>query len=48
MDRLTKVMDKYLSEAKTNVLNLVVSKQWFDMIASGEKRRSIGRLSRIG
>lgn len=30
-------MDKYLSEAKTNVLNLVVSKQWFDMIASGEK-----------
>lgn len=37
MDRLTKVMDKYLSEAKANVLNLVVSKQWFDMIASGEK-----------
>ena len=30
-------MDKYLSEAKQNVLNLVVSKQWFDMIVSGEK-----------
>lgn len=37
MDRLTKAMDKYLSDAKTNVLNLVVSKQWFDMIATGEK-----------
>lgn len=37
MDRLTKVMDKYLKEAKKNVLNLVVSKQWFDMIAAGEK-----------
>ena len=37
MERLTKVMDKYLSEAKKNVLNLVVSKQWFDMIVSGEK-----------
>ena len=37
MDRLAKAMDKYLSEAKKNVLNLVVSKQWFDMIASGEK-----------
>lgn len=30
-------MDKYLSDAKKNVLNLVVSKQWFDMIAAGEK-----------
>lgn len=30
-------MDKYLSEAKKKVLKLVVSKQWFDMIASGEK-----------
>lgn len=30
-------MDKYLSEAKKNVLNLVVSKQWFDKIVSGEK-----------
>ena len=37
MERLTKAMDKYLSEAKKNVLNLVVSKQWFDMIVSGEK-----------
>lgn len=37
MDRLTKSMDKYLSDAKKNVLNLVVSKQWFDMIAAGEK-----------
>lgn len=30
-------MDKYLSEAKKNVLNLVVSKQWFEKIVSGEK-----------
>lgn len=37
MKRLTKAMDKYLSEAKKKVLKLVVSKQWFDMIASGEK-----------
>lgn len=37
MERLTKAMDKYLSEAKKNVLDLVVSKQWFDMIVSGEK-----------
>ena len=37
MDRLTKAMDKYSSEAKKNVLNLVVSKQWFDMIVAGEK-----------
>lgn len=37
MERLTKAMDKYLSEAKKNVLNLIVSKQWFDMIVSGEK-----------
>ena len=37
MERLTKAMDKYLSEAKKKVLNLVVSKQWFDMIVSGEK-----------
>lgn len=37
MERLTKAMDKYLSEPKKNVLNLVVSKQWFDMIVSGEK-----------
>lgn len=37
MERLTKAIDKYLSEAKKNVLNLVVSKQWFEMIVSGEK-----------
>lgn len=42
MDRLTKVMDKYLKDAvadwdKKKVLTLVVSKEWFDMIVSGEK-----------
>ena len=37
MDRLIKVMNKYLSEAKKDVLNLVVSKEWFDMIMAGEK-----------
>lgn len=37
MERLTKVMDKYLSDAKKKVLTLIVSKQWFDMIVSGEK-----------
>ena len=37
MERLTKVMDKYLSEAKKKVLTLTVSKQWFDMIVSEEK-----------
>lgn len=37
MERLTKVMDKYLSEAKKKVLTLAVSKEWFDMIVSGEK-----------
>ena len=37
MDRLIKVMNKYLSEAKKDVLNLVVSKEWFDMIVAGEK-----------
>ena len=31
-------MDKYLSEAKKDVLNLVVSKEWFDMIVAGEKK----------
>lgn len=30
-------MNKYLSEAKKNVLTLVVSKQWFEKIVSGEK-----------
>lgn len=37
MERLTKAMDKYLNEAKKKVLTLTVSKQWFDMIVSGEK-----------
>lgn len=37
MERLTKVMDKYLSEAKKMVLTLTVSKQWFDMIVAGKK-----------
>lgn len=37
MERLTKVMDKYLSEAKKKVLTLAVSKEWFNMIVSGEK-----------
>lgn len=37
MERLTKAMDKYLSEAKKKVLTLTVSKQWFDMILAGEK-----------
>lgn len=42
MERLTKVMDKYLKEAvadwdKKSVLTLVVSKEWFDMIAAGRK-----------
>lgn len=37
MERLTKAMDKYLSEAKKKVLTLTVSKEWFDMILSGEK-----------
>ena len=37
MERLTKAMDKYLSDAKKKVLNFVVSKQWFEKIVSGEK-----------
>lgn len=37
MERLTKVMDKYLSEAKKKVLTLTINKQWFDKIVSGEK-----------
>ena len=42
MERLTKVMDKYLKEAvadldKKKVLTLTISKQWFDMIVDGEK-----------
>ena len=42
MERLIKVMDKYLKEAvadldKKKVLTLTISKQWFDMIVAGEK-----------
>ena len=37
MDRLIKIMDKYLFGAKKKVLTLIVNKQWFDMIVSGEK-----------
>ena len=42
MERLTKVMDKYLKEAfadmdKKKVLALTISKQWFDMIVAGKK-----------
>lgn len=42
MERLTKAMDKYLSEAiaewdKKKVLTLTVGKHWFDKIVSGEK-----------
>ena len=42
MERLTKVMDKYLKEAvadldKKKVLTLTISKQWFDMIVAGRK-----------
>lgn len=37
MERLIKVMDKYLSDAKKKVLTLTVCKKWFDMIVSGEK-----------
>lgn len=37
MDRQIKIMDKYLSVRRKRVLTLTVSKQWFDMIAAGEK-----------
>lgn len=37
MGRLTKAMDKYLSDAKKKVLAVTISKHWFDMIAAGEK-----------
>ncbi len=42
MERLTKVMDKYLKKAaadwdKKKVLTLTINKQWFDMIAAGRK-----------
>ena len=40
MERLTKVMDKYLTEAKKKVLApSPVSKEWFDMIVSGERMK---------
>lgn len=34
MEKVTKVMDKYLSEAKKMVLTLTISKEWFDMIVA--------------
>lgn len=37
MDRLTKAMDKYFSDAKKKVLPLTISKEWFDMVADGRK-----------
>ena len=37
MDRQIKIMDKYLSVRRKRVLTLTVSKEWFDMIVSGEK-----------
>ena len=42
MERLTKVMDKYLNEAaadldKKKVLTLTINKEWFDKIVSAEK-----------
>lgn len=48
MERLTKVMDKYLKEAvadmdKKKVLALTISKQWFDMILAGKRMKSIGK-----
>ena len=43
MERLTKVMDKYLKEAvadldKKKVMTLTINKEWFDKIVSGEKK----------
>ena len=43
MERLTKVMDKYLKKAvadwdKKKVLTLTIDKQWFDMVVSGKKK----------
>lgn len=45
MERLTKVMDKYLKEAiadldKKKVLTLTINKEWFDKIVSGNKEVS--------
>ena len=37
MDRLTKAMDKYLSDANKKVLTLTISKEWYELIVAGEK-----------
>ena len=37
MDRLIKVMDKYLFDAKKKVLTLTISKEWYELIVAGEK-----------
>ena len=37
MERLIKTMDRYLKQAKAETLILRISKEWFDMIVSGEK-----------
>ena len=37
MERLIKAMDRYLKQAKAETLILRISKEWFDMIVSGEK-----------
>lgn len=37
MKRLIKAMDWYLKQAKAETLILRISKEWFDMIVSGEK-----------
>lgn len=46
MERLTKVMDKYLKKAaadwdKKKVLTLTINKEWFDMIVAARRPRSI-------
>ena len=37
MERLIKAIDWYLKQAKAETLILRISKEWFDMIVSGEK-----------
>lgn len=37
MERLIKVMDKYLSDSKKEVLTLTVDREWFDMISDSRK-----------
>ena len=37
MERLIKAIDLYLKQAKAETLILRISKEWFDMIVSGEK-----------